>query len=474
MTLRKPPRLSGALQQTLLYGISIALMKGVSLLMLPFVAHHLSAESFGRLEVISSFTVIGSILVGMGLEDALFRFVGASKNDRQRQRLAAEVFGLTILIGGVALLTGYLAAGQLAASIPGQPSTYEIRLVIGMLALEGIIAIPLGWLRMRNRAVSFFLVTTGRALTHALLVLILLKAGHGVAGVLEAGLIAAVAQALVLGYLHIRDAGLAIAHDTSKQSLIYSLPIVASGLVAFALNGLDRWILADHTSLTDVAQFGMASKFALAVVLLLQPFGMWWSPRRFEVLHEPGGDRRAAGFIALGLVITLFVTVLVGLASPLLINELLPSSYAMAGQYAVGLVIVMALREMAELINLGCFVGKTTRSQLVINIIGALVGVTGMFLWTPVHGVWGVISALIAAQGVRLALFFVISQYFLPLPYPTRSLALLTILSSAWLMLGTQVESTPHQLLIIVSAAGCLLSMAAWLKLIPLTSRTPL
>ena len=59
-----------SLLHPLLYGLSIALMKGISLLMLPFIAHYLSPDEFGKVEILSSLTVIGSVVVGLGLEDS--------------------------------------------------------------------------------------------------------------------------------------------------------------------------------------------------------------------------------------------------------------------------------------------------------------------------------------------------------------------------------------------------------------------
>lgn len=466
----RPSRLSripAGIKQTLLYGVSIALMKGISLLMLPIITYHLSTHEVGRLEVISSLAVLGSVLVGMGLEDTLYRLVGASKNPAQRRRLAGEILSLAVLIGMIALIAGYLSADWLAMWMPGGPSTYEVRLVLAMLALEGCIAIPLGWLRMNDRVFTFVVLTTGRALLHAALVLILLNAGRGVAGVLEAGLISAVIQGLIAAYLHIRDTGLALSHRTARRCLVYSLPIVASGLVAFALNGIDRWILAGHAGLHDVAQFGVAAKFALAVVLLIQPFGMWWSPRRFEVMHEPNGHAKVARFIAFGMVLTLIVTVLIGLASPLLIDWLLPDNYGDAGKYVMGLVLVMAFKEMAELVNLGCFTGKTTYTQLFINVAAAVIGITSMLWWAPEHAVWGVIFALLTAQGIRLVLFFLASQHFLPLPYPAGSLAALILLGIAWLLIGHQTASNIQLLLTALIATCCLSTMAMLLKLIP-------
>jgi len=463
--------LHGALRQTLLYGASIALMKGISLLMLPFIAHHLAADAFGRLEVISSLAIIGSILVGMGLEDALYRFVGSTRDPAKRKRLAASIFSLSLIIGGIALLAGYLGAPHVAGWIPGQPTPYETRLVLAMLALEGCIAIPLGWLRMRDRALAFFLLSSGRAVLQAVLVLAFLLADRGVAGVLEAGLLAAIAQALALGLIQVRDSGCAIERNTFGRALVYSLPIVGSGLIAFALNGLDRWVLAGHSSLQDVAHFGVAAKFALAVVLLIQPFGMWWSPRRFEVLHAQDGHARATRMISLGLALTLLITVTVGLVAPLLIDWLLPAEYAPAAQYATALVLVMALREMTELINLGCFTGRTTRAQLLINLAGSAIGIGCMLWWAPQHGTWGVIAALLTAQLLRLALFYLASQHFLPLPYPLASLLAMAGLGLCFLSAGLFTMGALPKLLLIALGLAALSLLAIRRELIPSPAR---
>jgi len=460
--------LNSALKQSLLYGGSIALMKGVSLLILPFIAHQLSTAEFGRLEVISTLAIIGSILVGMGLEDTLFRFAGSAENKQQRAHIAAQIYSLTLLITLISLIFGWLGASTIATWIPGNPSIYEVRLVLCVLALEGCIAIPLGWLRMNNHALSFFIASSGRALVQAMLVVALLYFGRGVAGILEAGLIAAIMQTLLLCYLQLRDTGLAFELQTGKRAFIYSLPIVASGLVAFALNGLDRWILAEHSSLADVAEFGIAAKFALATVLLLQPFGMWWSPRRFTVLNARGGAQKVARFSAMGAALAILIATLVALLCPTLISTLLPDSYTDAGQYALALVLVMLLKELVELFNIGCFTGKTTSCQFMINLLAALIGIAGMLVLTPEYQVWGIIYALLTAQSLRLLLFYHASQYFLPLNYPIRDLLKLAMLAIISLALGAQVESLGQLSLVVIGAAIALLAAAHHLKLLSL------
>lgn len=456
---------NSALKQSILYGSSIALMKGISLLMLPFIANHLSAEDFGRLEVISTLAVIGSILVGMGLENALFRFAGTAKNDQQRKSIAADIFTLTLVIALVTAAACWFIAPHIAALIPTQPPVEMVRIVLMMLALEGSIAIPLAWLRMNEKATQFFIITCARATLQAALVLFFLYENKGVHGILLAGLLAALLQAFILSYWHIADTGIQLNRHIIKKCFFYSLPIVGSGLIAFALNGLDRWILADHASLEDVAQFGIAAKFALATILLMQPFGMWWLPKRFQVLNQTNGHQRFADTVTLGICLALFITLVVGLLSPLLIKFLLPSHYLVAAKYAIAFTAIMLFKELVELVNIGCFIGDTTRCQLVINIIGSVIGVGVMLALVPMYGVWGVLSALFIAQFYRFILFYLTSQHYLHLNYPIKRLSLLGIVTLTSLYLGSQFEGTGEQVILLCLTATVFFGLLVGLKL---------
>ena len=189
-----------------------------------------------------------------------------------------------------------------------------------VLALEGAIAVPMGWLRMQNRAFSFFTLSISRAAIQATLILMMLQPGEDITPVLEAGLVAATLQAILLAYLQIRDTGVSFRFNHDLSLIWYSLPIVGSGLIAFVLNGLDRWIIADQAGLSQVAEYGVASKFALAAVLLLQPFGMWWSPKRFEVINRPDGNDVAVRIIGIGISLSLIIAVCVGTGAPVVID----------------------------------------------------------------------------------------------------------------------------------------------------------
>lgn len=459
-----------ALAHAMLYGFSIALMKGLSLLMLPFIANCLSSDDFGRLEVISSFAIIGSILIGLGLEDALFRYAGTEKSLAVKRSIAAKLYTLTLSVSVLTLIIAALIPASFGSALPASPSDYELRLVLYLLAFEGCIAVPLGWLRMNNRVFLFFNITVGRAFVQASLVYVFLSNQQGVAGILEASLIAAAIQAAILAYIQIKDTGLSLKPISTLPLFSYCGPIVFSGLLAFSLNGFDRWILSEQHTLTDVAHFSVASKFALAVVLLMQPFGMWWSPKRFEILSKLNGAKKSVEFITLGLTLTLIITVSIGLLSPILVKLLLPDNYQISGQYALVLVLAMCFKEMSELVNIGCFTGDSTQTQLYVNAICALIGVALMLCLTPHFSVWGIVIALLITQFSRLLLLFNASQYFLPLAYPIRTLVSHTLFAIFWLLLGLQTSNMTEQISLAIIGPCCMALAAIKMKSINITS----
>ncbi|EOD78785.1 oligosaccharide translocase [Grimontia indica] len=459
--------LSPMMKQTLLYGSSMALMRGISLLMLPFITHQLPQAEFGKLEIVSSIAALGSILVGLGLEDALYRFVGRCKSEAERLTMSARIFTLTLIICAVVIPLSWSLAAWLDSMVPGGLTTYQLRLVLLMLALEGCIAVPLGWIRMQNRAFTFFSVAVGRALLQAALTVVMLLSGRGIDGVLEAGIIAAAVQAVILFVIQVRETGLAFSMPVAKQSLIYSIPIMASGLMAFTMNGFDRWVLAEVSSLEEVAQFGVAAKFGLAVVLLLQPFGMWWMPKRFDVLYDVNGRETATRYTCFGLTAVMLISVMVAFLAPLAITWLLPDTYQLAATFTVFLIIAALFKELAELVNLGSFAGDTTYGQMAINVVSALVAVGTLIWWGNSYGVMGVLMALTFTQGLRFVLFYAVSQHLYHLPYPLTALLFCGGFCFFWLYVSTYEWSDIARLMLLMMAIGSMVLLAQRFSLLP-------
>jgi len=459
-----------AIKQSMIYGLSIALMKSVSLIMLPITAFYLQPQQFGQLELLTSIGIVCSILVGLGLENTLFRYAGVNSDTDQdpdstansaanskrnsdcigNKKSAATILIMALIAGSIALGIGWFVAPIIIANIAVDISVGQLQTIFVVISLEGAVAIPLAWFRMQERVLTFFLATSLRTITQAVLIVIFLQLQYGVNGVLAACLIAATIQAFILSTMMLKEVGLVGNLKHCVRYLKYSLPIVGSGFIAFSLAGFDRWLLAAQSSLTDVAIYGIAAKFALATVLLVQPFGMWWLPKRFVVLKQNLGIAKAAHYIMIGIIVVMAIAVVVSFVAPFLIHWLLAPQYHGAIDYVLWLVLAMAFKEISELVNIGCFYDKSTYQQLVVNLVCAFIGLSIMWVGITHWGIWAVVIALNVAYFTKAVLFYMVSQHNLPLPYDGLKLAIVISLAISLIGLSQYVP---------MSWSGWLMSM---------------
>ncbi|WP_054113320.1 lipopolysaccharide biosynthesis protein [Marinagarivorans algicola] len=399
------------------YGLSIVLMKGLSLIMLPFIAGYLSPAALGQLELLTTAAILASLFVAMGLEDCLFRF--ASNTDGLQQRtIVASLYGWSLIIGLAALLLGTCfapAASALSKQLlhGGVLQHYHLQMVWAGVALEGAISLPLAYLRMQDKPAHFFYVVIGRTFLQAMLTFIFLHHNASITSVLLASLIATCSQALILGCLQLKSTGIQPKLPELKAIYQYGLPLLGSGLCLFALNGIDKIAIAHWVGLTELGLYCVAAKFALATVLLMQPFGMWWRPKRFAWLAE---QPVACGqMLERAILLLALITCAVACIGPILIASLMPDEYIVAAQWVAIIAFMLALRESSEVLNLGVLNQKNTWLLLKINISSAVIAMVLCLSFTKLSGVAGCIIGLIIAQGLRLILIIWGGRYVLNL-----------------------------------------------------------
>lgn len=423
-----------ALSSTALYALAIAAAKGVSFLMLPVVTGHLAPAEYGALELLVAIADVASLVLAMGLADALFRF-------GREDGMAATLLGFSLVLGAVTLAAGQIAAPAVAGLAPDLLDPQHVRILAATLALTAAIQVPLAWLRFRDRPALFAAVSVAKAVAQAALVAVFLIQGHGVTGVLLGGLIADGVCALWLVVLQVRDGGLALDLGRLHRVLPYGLPLVVSGLFGFCLGSFDRWLLVAHVSAADLALYGLAAKFGLIAAFAMQPFEMWWFPRRLGLLETPDGRRESARAVGIGLTWATLCAVGVAVSGPIVIRALTPETYHPAGAWVPWLAGIAFLHAATNLMNVGCYAGRSTYKPMVINGAAAVVAVTGYVVLIPDHGVAGTVAATLMAQAVRLLAFTVASQISHPIPHRILRLATVPAVAAIVLSIAITLES---------------------------------
>lgn len=415
-----------------LYGLSLLMMKGTSLLMLPFMASYLTPSQFGHLELLSITTVFFSLMVGLAMHENLYRFIGTIKDASTRFARVCELysssFSTSLLIAGV-LFAGYFAVSHAALTI----NTEQMALITIVVIVEAPLAICLAWLRLNNKAVTFFKISFVTLLIQVSLVILILTNNPDVTLLFSVGVLCAVLQ---VTYLHFHNK-LSFKLPTLvhyKRYIQYSFPLMLSAAVAFGLSGAERWIIAEAHTLETLGIYAVAAKFALALGILIQPFHMWWMPKRFEVLETLGKEKVALN-TQHGIIALCFLGVIVMWMSQCFISLALPSDYQSASQLVVLCIVIMLLKEMVEMLNIGVLYAKQTSKLFIINIVATAVALVSAWL-TKETGVTAILLSLCMGQFIRLTLIYHLSQSLCHIPYRYGALLAFVLISSLFTISG--------------------------------------
>lgn len=462
----KLPKRFQPLTNMSVYAVSLFITKGISLLMLPLMANYLTPAQLGELELLASTSVFACLLVGMAMHENLYRFAGAEKEYNKQFSIVSEIYSVSLIVSLIFVTILTLIALYAYQYIPFLSPT-QLILLLTVVAIESALAISLGWLRLKDKATLFFQISVSTVILQIALVIPVLFWFADVTLIFATGVFSALVRFVILHKIN----GFTLIWPSNiqwKKYLAYSTPIMLSGIVAFSLNGAERWFIALSSDIETLGLYAIAAKFSLAMCILMQPFGMWWMPKRFHYLDNVG-LAETTRINQYGFVYLCILAVSVAWISKLFILMVLPEIYVGAAELVAATITIALCKELAELTNIGILYSRKTRLLLVINIISMAIGLVLIYLLHSFH-IWGVLFGVGMAQLVRLYLCWHVSQQLITLPYDyihTLSL-LITTFAAVWAI--HLMVSPIHTLIGVVIAPTIIGLTAYWLRLTPTIS----
>jgi len=449
-----------------LYACSVILMKGISLITLPLMAYYFSPAQLGQLELIGVTTMFFSLVIGLAMHENLYRFVGVVQDDDEQKQKAGQLYSATLCLSFCLSVIVLLAYWVFAVEIESM-SNNIIGLVALVLCYEAPLAICLAWLRLKNQASLFFKVCIATVTLQVSLLIIALNVIPSVTAIFALNVLCTFGQFL---FLH-QKLGFKFSlprYSEFKGYVGYSAPLMLSGVVAFGLSGAERWIIAGTTDLETLGMYAIAAKFALGVGILVQPFHMWWMPKRFSAM-ERLGTQYTAQITQQGIMLLCVVAVVVSWLSQVFISVALPNTYKLAASYVSLTICMMLFKELVEFTNFGVLYRKKTTQLLMINI-GATVTAFLICLATIGAGIDAILFALIIGQMCRFLATYWRSQVLAPIQYQAPALCGLIILTTLFLVTSRYQQHVEVSLLMLFLQPLALLAYALRTKLIDMAS----
>jgi O-antigen/teichoic acid export membrane protein len=417
------------------YTAASILSKLIAVALLPLYTRNLTTADYGAAEVMFAAVVSISIVVRLGLIEAVLRFY--YKDDEDPAKVVSSTFAALFWFATIGALLALPFAKPISEALLDEPAPELARISIGGLWVLTMFEFMLTLFRLEERARAFFLTTLANVLAAiGLTVVLVVGAGEGARGLLIGSYASGAVTVLVLIVLRWRRLSLRFDPGLLRRLLRFGLPTMPAEVSLYLLNFVDRLIIVRSLGLAEAGLYSLAVKFAQGVNVLVRGFQLAWPPLAYSIRD----DEEARG--AYATIVTLFVAgCAFALTAMWLLSRWIARAFAAPeffGSYeAVGL-ISTAVTLYALYLVLVVILGRTGRTEFNFPAAlgGLLVNVALNLILVPPLGIVGAGIALVASYLVVLALMYAFTQRLFPVPYQWGRLARVAVTSAALVGVG--------------------------------------
>jgi len=429
--------------------------KLIAVALLPLYTRYLTTEDYGAAEVMFAAVVSASIVVRLGMIEALLRFY--YKDDEDPARVLASSFAAVFWLTTAAALLALPFATPISEALLAEPAPDLARIAIGGLWVATMFEFLLTIFRLEERARAFFLTTTISVLAAiGLTVVLVVGAGEGARGLLLGSYASGAVVVLALIFVHHRRLSLRFERPLLRRLMRFGLPTMPAELSLYGLNFVDRIIIVRTAGTAAVGLYSLAVKFAQGVNVLVRGFQLAWPPLAYSIRDDGEARRAYAAVVTWFVAGCAFVVTGMWLLSRWIVRALAAPEFFDSYE-AIGL-IATAVTLYALYMVLVVILGRTGRTEFNFpaTIAALAANIALNLLLVPPLGIVGAGLALVASYLVVLALMYVFTQRLFPVPYEWGRLARVVGISTGLVLLGELLLPT-------AGFAGLLGRTAIWL-----------
>jgi O-antigen/teichoic acid export membrane protein len=441
--------------QTLIYGLGTVVPRLLNYSILTIYYTRLfTVEQFGTLTELYAYVTFLLIILTYGMETGYFRF---SLEDKDGSAYSSIIISLFITSAGF-LLGVVLFRNEIAGVLDYSGSTEFITMLGAVVAIDAFCAIPFAKLRKEERSVKFSALKIINVLATVICVVffyeilpaivekyplgLFLKLRSDVTYVLLSNLIASIIV-LILLLPEIFDIKMVFNWLLLKQILIYSLPLLLSGLAGTINETLDRvmmkyLIVGKNEALYALGIYGANYKIATLLLIFIQMFRYAIEPFYFNYYGKK--DDRAI----FSQIMRLFVGIMLILCLVIMLY-LRYMKYFIAEKFHEGLFIVPII--LASYIIYGVILNlsiwyKLTKQTIygaVVTIVGAALTIIINLIYVPKYSYTGAAVGHIVAYVIMMVLSYIWGQKYFYIDYKLGRITEYVLVSLVIFVIGWYV-----------------------------------
>ncbi len=426
-------------KQSAIYGVSTIVGRLLSYLLTPYYTRIFAQGEFGIITDVYALIPFALVVLTMGMESSYFRFAakaeaaGGTSDSvaRAKERLFTTTWGLTsvaaLLFFGLVMLFDSPISRVMGAVYEAQPML--LPLVAAITALDVIVSVPFARLREQQRAGHYvalkllnIVLQVGFAFGFGFAGLY--KSDFGVGWVLVANL---AASAITFVMILIATGRIRLQFDRKLLGtvLIYSLPLLLSGVAATATDFIDRQMikyLATEGAMAQLGIYGAVVKIAVVMTLFTQMYRLAAEP--FFLSNFKKEDFVAMNAAAMKYFVMASMAIFLGIVLFKDIFALIVGPDFREGIYILPIVLGANIL-MGIWLNLSFWYKREERTSLalVITLAGLAASVVSNIIFIPRWGYYGAAWARFIGEAVMVIVSYALNRRLFPTPYPMGRIA---------------------------------------------------
>jgi O-antigen/teichoic acid export membrane protein len=409
------------------YQVADAVSKVAALALLPVYTRHLTRGDYGTAELLLTTIILVSIVLRLGLGEALVRFHFLDADPERRRRLARTATGTLFVATTVAAVAVAVAAEPVSKALLGASHPAEIRAAaLGLWAFTNL-ELAYALLRVEERAKAFAAASLANvALTVLLTVWLVVVEDQGALGLLLGNYIASAAVLLGLWWTEREAFGLrrgGIERATLGPMLRFGLPTVPAEVSVFALFFVDRLWLFRFESAGDAGLYSLSVKLAGIVVFTVRAFQYAWPPLAYSIQSDEEARRVYARITTYYVLFTGVVVAGLLLLGRWLVRLFAAPEFFGAHEALPWVALGWALYGLFLVLVAMAGRARVTVRNAPAALCGLVVNIALLALLVPPLGLAGAGLALVGAYLVVLVVMWALTRSLFPVAFEWGRLA---------------------------------------------------
>lgn len=439
-------------------GMGMVIYMIIGVIGTPIITRLVDPVDYGRMSILTTYSTIGLMFCGLGLDQTMLRYFYRDEGDYQR-KLVQTCTGIPLTVAvvvGLAILCGWFLGFQWITM------TELILLEINILA-QVLSRFTLLLLRLRYQTKLYSTANIIQKSSYILLTVVmvfLIDGSHfvilAVATILSTLIAAGTAVLATRNIWKLPKAGY-IFPIKRRELLKYGFPIMLASSINVVFNALDKLFIQHYCDMSDVGIYASAMNLMAIFTVVQSSFNSMWMPAVVEHYEK---NPREKGFYQQGNTFISLLMLCFG-ATVVLFKDLfvlmLGSQYQAASMILPYLMFEPIMYTISETTATGIVVQKKTVYQVIVAGGACLANFFGNWLLTPIMGPQG--AAL--STGVSYIVFFGLRTYLsnrvFPVDYKLPRFAVSLAALFGFAVYGSNHAFSWHQILMYLGVIGVIM-----------------